>query len=284
MNINLILLFIFMKRKKQFKMKKIILLFSIILLSYSSCVDEKVLIPVEQINIQSSRDYLLAENLFNHIYRSIEEGFIYNGQAKECPSYTLLNNNSNNSDTLILDFGEENCLQFGQLKRGKIISTFNNKYHQEGAIINSTFSQFYINNILIEGNLELSCLANNLYKLEISNVNLTTSNGVININSFLEKEMISGQNSIYNYLDDRYLITGNISGNSSNGNNFNVLITEPITYELSCFQNSSCIAKSGKAIITPNNYEERLINYGDSLCDCNINVEINNEKTLIVLD
>ena len=272
-----------MKRKK-FKMNKLILFLSIILLSLSACVEEKTLTPVEQINIQSSRDYLLAENLFNHIYRSIEDGFIYNGQAKNCPSYTLLNNNNNNSDTLIIDFGEENCLQFGQLKRGQIISTFDNEYHTPGAIINTTFSQFYINNILIEGNLELSCLDNNIYQLEISDASLTTGYGVININASFEKEMINGQNSSYNYLDDVYLINGNISGNSSNGNNFDIIITDPITYELSCFQSSSCITKSGQAIITPNNYEERLINYGDSLCNCDITVEYNNETTLIVLD
>jgi len=265
-------------------MKKLILFLSIILLSLSACVEEKALTPVEQINIQSSRDYLLAENLFNHIYRSIEDGFIYNGQAKNCPSYTLLNNNNKNSDTLIIDFGEENCLQFGQLKRGQIISTFDNEYHTPGAIINTTFSQFYINNILIEGNLELSCLDNNIYQLEISDASLTTGYGVININASLEKEMINGQNSSYNYLDDVYLINGNISGNSSNGNNFDIIITDPITYELSCFQSSSCITKSGQAIITPNNYEERLINYGDSLCNCDITVEYNNETTLIVLD
>lgn len=265
-------------------MKKTILFFNIFLLSLSSCVDEKVLNPVEQINLQSSRDYLLSENLFNHIYRSIEEGFIYNGQAKNCPSYTLLNQNINNSDTLIIDFGEENCLQFGQLKRGQIICTFNKKYHTSGSIINTTFSQFYINNILIEGNLELSCLDNNLYQLEISNTSLTTNYGVININASLEKQMINGQNSIYNYLDDIYLVNGNISGNSSNGNSFDILISDPITYNLSCFQSSSCITQSGQAIITPNNYENRLIKYGFSGCDCDIIVEYNNETTLIVLD
>lgn len=270
-------------------MKKYILLLSSVLFIISSCSDEKVLTLDNQENIQSSRDYLMVEKLINNIYRSIEEGFIYNGESKQYPNYNLLNNNPNNNDTLIIDFGEENSLEFGLLKRGKIISIFNKKYHDSLSVITTSFNQFYMNNILIEGNFQLSCLGENnennkAYNLEISNTSFTTNEGVININASYQKELISGSNSRYNLNDDKYLLNGIITGNSSNGNEFNVSIIEPILIKLECFQSSHCITTSGVAIITPENYNSRLINYGDSLCDCNMNIELDENNYLIVLD
>ena len=41
---------------------------------------------------------------------------------------------------------------------------------------------------------------------------------------------------------------------------------------------------SGKAKISPNGYADRIINYGDSICDCNFDVTINGTTYPIVVN
>ena len=59
-------------------------------------------------------------------------------------------------------------------------------------------------------------------------------------------------------------------------------ITETLNVDLGCLPD--CVIKSGKAKITPNGYADRVINYGDSLCDCNFDVTINGSTYPIVVN
>jgi hypothetical protein len=59
-------------------------------------------------------------------------------------------------------------------------------------------------------------------------------------------------------------------------------ITEPLQVDLGCLP--SCIIKSGEAKISPTGYADRIINYGDSICDCNIDITINGTTYPIVIN
>ena len=109
-----------------------------------------------------------------------------------------------------------------------------------------------------------------------------TNNGTINWSSKQNKEWIEGEES-YNIIDDdKYIVTGSSNGNATNGDAFNVEITRPLTLDLNCL--TSCVIKSGEAINTINGQSDRMINYGDTLCDCNFNVTLNGTKYPIVID
>ena len=95
-----------------------------------------------------------------------------------------------------------------------------------------------------------------------------------------EKEWADGSSTPFGILDDKYSITGHASGNGVNGNSFTMSITEPLHVDLGCLP--SCIIKSGEATISPSGYSDRIINYGDSICDCNIDVTINGTTYPIV--
>ena len=63
------------------------------------------------------------KNIFNDVGRVVEDAFIDNGTSKNCHSYTLMNADTSNQDTIIVDFGDGNpadCLSYGKLRRGKI--------------------------------------------------------------------------------------------------------------------------------------------------------------------
>jgi len=180
-------------------------------------------------------------------------------------------------------------LHLRQLNRGKIITIYSDYIHDSSAIINNTFDNFYLNNNLIQGNIILENLGPNInqdyiYNLDINNISVTTHNGIINLNANYKKTLINGGSSKYQYLDDVYLIAGSAEGNSVNNNNFNMQIIDSLTINNACFESSKCVITKGKSTISTDIYEDRELDYGNNLCDCKVNVEINNEPYLIVLD
>lgn len=268
-------------------MKKTFLVFSIISILLYGCQEEDVINPNDLESTQACQDHLTAENIFIDVGRIVEEGLQDNGQSKSCPNYQLMNINTTDIDTLIIDFGNVNCFHNNKLRRGKIIVTYTNKYHNPYAVITSTFENYYLNNILIQGervvtNQGVNDKENMWFTVDINNASITTSNGTINWNSNRVKEWISGENTYLDISDDRYKITGTANGNGVNGNDFTMTILDTLNIDLGCLP--SCIIKSGSAKISPNGYSDRIINYGDSLCNCNVDVRINETTYPIVIN
>ena len=276
-----------MKRKLK---NNCILIISILIISFTSCKDENVIHSVNQQNLQSSHDYVLFEKTLFDIEREIEHALIATGTTKNLPLYISLNVDSTDQDTLIINFGEENYLHLGHLKRGEIISIYNNFIYNSDAQISTTFNNFYINNNLIQGKMQLTNNGFNQngfseFSLTIDSMSMFTNNGSIDmLSGNYIKEMVSGNNTQYQYLDNIYKVTGNALGNSSNNNNFSVEISDSLNMNLSCFESSSCIVTGGTSKLIPDGYEERIINYGDNKCDCDVNAIIREDVHPIIIN
>ena len=269
-------------------MKINIFIISLILTSIISCKDDNVALNLEQQNKQSSIDYLLAEKTLIDILRIVEHSLISTEANENCITYISKNNDPLNTDTLITDFGGANCLHLKQLNKGKIITIYNKYVHDSAAIINNTFDNFYLNNNRISGNIILENLGPNvnqdyMYNLEVENLVISTFNGDINLNANFKKVLISGSLTKDEYLDDVYLIFGSAEGNSVNNNNFNINIIDSLTMNNACFEDSRCVIIGGNTTISTDVYEDRELDYGDDLCDCKVNVEINNDSYLILI-
>lgn len=267
-----------------------ILIVSILIISFMSCKDENVIHSVNQQNLQSSHDYVLFEKTLFDIEREIEHALIATGTTKNLPLYISLNVDSTDQDTLIINFGEENYLHLGHLKRGEIISIYNNFIYNSDAQISTTFNNFYINNNLIQGKMQLTNNGFNQngfseFSLTIDSMSMFTNNGSIDmLSGNYIKEMVSGNNTQYQYLDNIYKVTGNALGNSSNNNNFSVEISDSLNMNLSCFESSSCIVTGGTSKLIPDGYEERIINYGDNKCECDVNAIIGEDVHPIIIN
>ena len=267
-----------------------ILIVSILIISFMSCKDENVIHSVNQQNLQSSHDYVLFEKTLFDIEREIEHALIATGTTKNLPLYISLNVDSTDQDTLIINFGEENYLHLGHLKKGEIISIYNNFIYNSDAQISTTFNNFYINNNLIQGKMQLTNNGFNQngfseFSLTIDSMSMFTNNGSIDmLSGNYIKEMVSGNNTQYQYLDNIYKVTGNALGNSSNNNNFSVEISDSLNMNLSCFESSSCIVTGGTSKLIPDGYEERIINYGDNKCECDVNAIIGEDVHPIIIN
>ena len=261
-----------------------------LIISFMSCKDENVIHSVNQQNLQSSHDYLLFEKTLFDIEREIEHALIATGTTKNLPMYISLNADSTNQDTLIINFGEENYLHLGHLKRGEIISIYNKFIYNSNSQITTTFNNFYINNNLIQGKMYLENNGSNQngfpeFSLTVDSMSMYTNNGSIDIsNGNYIKQLVSGYNTQYQYLDNIYKLTGNAQGNSSNNNNFSLEISNSLNMNLSCYESSSCIITGGTSKLIPDGYEERIINYGNNSCDCDINAVIGEDIHPIIIN
>ena len=261
-----------------------------LIISFMSCKDENVIHSVNQQNLQSSHDYLLFEKTLFDIEREIEHALIATGTTKNLPMYISLNADSTDQDTLIINFGEENYLHLGHLKRGEIISIYNKFIYNSNSQITTTFNNFYINNNLIQGKMYLENNGSNQngfqeFSLTVDSMSIYTNNGSIDIsNGNYIKQLVSGYNTQYQYLDNIYKLTGNAQGNSSNNNNFSLEISNSLNMNLSCFESISCIITEGTSRLIPDGYEERIINYGNNSCDCDINAVIGEDIHPIIIN
>jgi len=268
-------------------MKKVLLAFSVITVLIYSCKDEDVINSPDPTNTQATQDHLFAEQTFNDVGRIVKEGFVANGQSKACPNYTLMNVNASDIDTLIINFGTTNCLHNTKLRKGKLIITYTGKYRDSCAVMTTTFDNYYVNNNLVQGkrivtNRGRNNKGNMWFTIEVNNASIGTNNGTINWNANRTREWVSGSATYYDISDDQYKITGAANGIGVNNNNFSMEITDTLNIDLGCLP--SCVIKSGEAKIIPNGYADRIINYGDSLCDCNFDITINGNTYPIVIN
>jgi len=268
-------------------MKKTLIALSIITVLLYSCKDEDVITQNDLTSTQATQDHLFAEQIFNDVGRIIEEGFISSGINKSCASYNLMNADTSNADTLIIDFGNINCLHNSKLRKGKILISYTGKYRDSLAVITTTFENYYVNNNLVQGERVLTNQGRNQkgnvwFTIAVNNASINTVNGTINWKSDRTREWVSGSATYFDISDDNYKITGSASGTGVNNNSFSMEIIDTLNIDLGCLP--SCVIKSGTAKISPNGYADRIINYGDSLCDCNFDITINGTTYPIVVN
>ncbi len=264
-------------------MKKTILALGILTVLFYSC--EKI----EEIeSTQCTQDHLTAEQIFNDAGRMVEAGFDANPDHKLGPTYTIMNSDTSNSDTLIVNFGASTVSNNTTIRSGKIISVYTGRYRDSLSVITTTFDDYHVNYHLVQGerivtNQGRNNKGNMWFTIDVNNASINTNNnGTINWESSIVREWVSGQNTYPNISDDRYKITGSANGIGLNDNSFSVKITDTLNIDLGCLP--SCVIKSGKAIISPYGYSDRTINYGDSICDCNFDVTINGTTYPIVVN
>ena len=271
-------------------MKKTLLVLAILTILLYACKDEEIMNTPELTNTQAAQDHLFAEQTFNDVRRIVEGAFLSEGINKSYPEYTIFDADSSNSDTLKINFGPDYIIfpdppnHAGKLRKGKIEITYTGKYRDSLAIMTTTFDNYYVEGYLVKGeqiitNQGRNSNGNMWFTIEVKDGII----GSINWNSEFVREWISGSSTYLDISDDQYKITGKASGNAANGDAFTMEITETLNVDLGCLP--SCVIKSGKAKITSNDYAyDRMVNYGDSLCDCNFDVTINGNTYPIVVN
>ena len=260
-------------------MKKIAILFSIISIIFISCKDENIS-QIPQIGYnQSTQDYLHVQNIYNDVIRTVYESFDEN-ISSTCLNYLANNNDTSDVDTLILIFNND-CVYNNKIRSGKIIIKYTGLLTEMSSLFIINFDNYYINGNSVKGEIEIENKGltndNIYYSIKITNgVVDQTNGGSVDIELNETREWVNGSNT-NNVLDDIYKITGNSIGNGANNRSFTSEIIDTLYFELGCSLSSECFIKSGTIRISPDGYSDRMINYGEDLCDCNLILTIDNQ-------
>lgn len=240
-----------------------------------------------------SQDDAYAESTFENVGDIADEAYdigsgnnlkAYPGERmflSDCATVTL--DTTSLPYVMTIDFGEENCLcHDNKFRRGKIIVTFNGRYHQPGTVITHTFDNYYVNDDKVDGTKVVTNMGENengniYFTIEVVGVIQKEDGSTFSWNSSREREWIQGSDT-RNRWDDIYLITGYAEGIRPNGLTWEREILNALRVELACR-----FIVSGSIEIRPEGCPVRLLDYGDGACDNEATVTINGEVTTIYL-
>lgn len=186
--------------------------------------------------------------------------------------------------TITIDFGDTNCLcPDGRYRRGKILVSFTGPYRQVGTVITHTFDNYFVNDNQVMGTKVVTNAGKNennhtCFTISVDGIIIKANGGgQITWISNREREWILGEDT-FTRFDDVYLITGEGQGTTASGNNYSVLITNPLRKEISCRY-----FVSGTFEFTPGDRPKRIFDYGDGECDNIATVTVNGNTRTIYL-
>ncbi len=273
-------------------MKKLVLIVSIlgiVAILTSSCNKSEKTINQDT---SASADDALAESLFENVTKVVDEAYDSgSGNSKSSDETQYVNGCAVVTIdltvypySLIVDFGDENCLcEDNRYRRGKILVTFNGEYREPGTVITYGFDNYHVNDYQIDGTKIITNLGQNNdgninYNISVVGViNFPDNGGTISWNATKNREWIEGIDT-WTHLDDVYLITGSSEGIRSNGLQWTRNILIPLRVEIGCKW-----IVSGTMEVAPEGIPARLFDWGNGDCDNIATVVVNGVTYTIFL-
>ncbi len=169
---------------------------------------------------------------------------------------------------IVIDFGN-GCIGNDDIERsGKIIINYTNIRNTPGAIVTTTFEEFYVNGNKVEGTRVLTNTSGT--RDDQRSFNITVTNGRIIFEDATSRTFEANRTRTWtaNRTSDevRLSITGSSSGTRRNGDSFSMEIVSPIIFKSSCRQVGVKVAVQGTRNLTLGG-ATRSIDYGDGTCD-----------------
>lgn len=181
--------------------------------------------------------------------------------------------------TIVIDFGEGCADDRGNVRKGKIIITFDGRrFFPESSVV-TTFEGYSINDIQIEGTRTVTNSSGSLedhpsFTIIVEGGKVTWPDGTFATReSNRKKEWIRATNP----LNDEWRVTGNAAGTNRNEVSYTMEITEALIFKRQCAVSSRIfIPVAGEKVLTTENRQMK-INYGDGECDRMVTVTINGQ-------
>ncbi|MDC1202568.1 hypothetical protein N8004_01175 [Salibacteraceae bacterium] len=273
-------------------------LLATLILSLSSCKKD----TDDDLDTASSEDQAFAQSMFDDLgsqsESSSESAESEDSTYTSCATITVDTLGSPWPFEITVDFGEENCTgQDGRERRGKLVYTITDWFRNVGSTITLTPVDYYVDDNLVEGTRTSSNLGENSsgqlhYEVKVEDGKVTNPDGeTILWESTRTRTWVEGQETGFftsdgnggwlgwdGITDDVYEITGNGSGTSRAGLDFDLNITNPLRVQLDCKW-----ITEGTIILTPAGFNDRSIDYGTGECDNKATVTINDNETEIKL-
>jgi hypothetical protein len=169
--------------------------------------------------------------------------------------------------TITIDYGLGCLGNDGKLRTGIITVHTTGWYREEGTVITVTTDDYTVNGNAVEG-IQVTTnngrnLNNNIYYTVFIEGTVTTPEGTVQITSEREHEWIAGEPTLFNPWDDEYLLTGWQNGQTIEGDEYQIQVTEPLHIKLNCGH-----VVAGKLTINSDGFQDTIyVDYGSGDCD-----------------
>ena len=248
-------------------------------MSLISCERDRMETKASTIGVESST----AENLFADMYNVVDNVSSTTAGIREeefgCID-TIIADTTASPRTLIIDFGNDNCVGAdGRVRNGQIHITYSGRYREVGTIITMSTENYSVNGYLVSGthtvtNLGPSIEGQLVFSVEVDGeITAPDSSWTSSWQSSRTRIWIEGQNTP-TIWDDVYSITGTTSGINRNDVYYDANITVPLRAEVGCRW-----IVSGAIMIQPEGMAVRLIDFGNGECNNGITVTVNGHTT-----
>ena len=175
--------------------------------------------------------------------------------------------------TITIDFGDGCQSSDGIERSGKILINYTDRRNEPGAIITTTFEDFFVNGNQVEGVRTLINFSDGSPNQKAYQV--TVVDGRITFEDGTTRTFESDMSRIHEYEETSQELTvtvyGNRSGTNRDGDSFSMTILENLIFKSSCRQVGVKIAVSGIREFTKNG-ETTTVDYGDGTCDNEVTV------------
>jgi hypothetical protein len=192
--------------------------------------------------------------------------------------------------TVTIDFGANGCTTAGRhMRKGKIITVYSNRLDMAGATATTTFENYYMDSIKVEGTHTISNQSSatvKKYTVKITDGKVTQPNGdYIEYSKDHTNAQTQGGNTI-SPADDVFEITGRSNGAFKMGadaaKTWSSTINEPLVRKFTCPW-----FLTGKLTITRTSGQTAAIDYAptnNGSCDKKASVTINGETKIVNID
>lgn len=199
---------------------------------------------------------------------------------------TVTRDTTTSPKTVVIDFGTTNCLcNDNKNRRGKVLISYTQRFMTHGAVITTTFDNYYVNDNKIEGTKTVTNIttSNGNPKWNIvaeGVVTLANGNGQITWESDRIREWTTGYATRRNWLDDVFTVYGTANGTHTNGAAYSAVVdaATPLLRKVACHQ-----FVSGILTITPSGKPQRVIDFGNGMCDGVATVTVDGKSRTIQL-
>ena len=241
-------------------------------LTLNSCKkNESVVDDIETIGDNSK-----AEMHYDLMYEQVDDAATASGISSRGKLYNVTFDTVGSAKRMTLDWGSTNVLCADNVyRRGQIVVTWTGRYRDAGTIVTITPTDFYQNDIKVEGSKVVENKGrdanNNMYwSINVTGKLTFTDGSTFSWNSARIRTWTKGESTKLIRLDDEYEITGSMSGLNRKNEAFTATITKVLTVAIGCqYHIVSGVLDFEK------NSNKTTIDYGSGVCDNTITVTRN---------
>lgn len=173
--------------------------------------------------------------------------------------------------SIVVDFGTVNCLcNDGRNRRGKILISYTGNYSDSGSVRTITFDNYYQNDNNVAGTKTVTNMGHNslgqpYFNVTVNGTVTLATGGTVSTNWARVRTWTDGYNTLTDFSDDKYTVSGTGTLTRANGAIVNIAIptTTPLVFAAGCRW-----IEAGTLTFTMPSGLTRSINYGNTAtCD-----------------